>query len=108
MHVGMSGRRAAREKRSVECMIRIYCRNVHGMRAQNCIDCEDMLRYSLERLDRCKLMPDKPTCKRCPVHCYSPAMRHRIRAVMRYAGPRMFFRHPWLALCHVFDGFIRP
>jgi hypothetical protein len=23
--------------------------------------------------------------------------------VMRYAGPRMLRRHPWLALCHMVD-----
>jgi hypothetical protein len=25
------------------------------------------------------------------------------REVMRYAGPRMLSRHPWLALMHFFD-----
>jgi hypothetical protein len=31
-------------------------------------------------------------------------MRERVRDVMRYAGPRMMWRHPWLALAHVVDG----
>jgi len=31
-------------------------------------------------------------------------MRERIRAVMRYAGPRMLWRHPLLALLHLADG----
>jgi Nitrous oxide-stimulated promoter len=26
-----------------------------------------------------------------------------VREVMRYAGPRMILRHPWLALMHVVD-----
>jgi hypothetical protein len=30
-------------------------------------------------------------------------MRARIRAVMRYAGPRMLFRHPVLAFFHLLD-----
>jgi hypothetical protein len=30
-------------------------------------------------------------------------MRERAREVMRYAGPRMLRRHPWLALMHLFD-----
>jgi hypothetical protein len=31
-------------------------------------------------------------------------MRQRIRAVMRYAGPRMLLRHPGMAIMHLFDG----
>ena len=30
--------------------------------------------------------------------------RQEIRAVMRYAGPRMLYRHPKMALWHLFDG----
>jgi hypothetical protein len=43
------------------------------------------------------------TCAKCPVHCYRPELRERIRAVMRYAGPRMLFRHPRLAILHLWD-----
>jgi len=32
-------------------------------------------------------------------------MREKIRAVMRYAGSRMFYRHPILTLFHFIDGF---
>lgn len=31
-------------------------------------------------------------------------MRERIREVMRYAGPRMCYRHPFLTFCHFLDG----
>ena len=31
-------------------------------------------------------------------------MREKIREVMRYAGPRMSYRHPLLAFYHFFDG----
>jgi hypothetical protein len=31
-------------------------------------------------------------------------MREQVRAIMRYAGPRMLLRHPVLALMHVWDG----
>jgi hypothetical protein len=36
--------------------------------------------------------------------CYTPDMRERIRAVMRFSGPRMLLHHPWLALMHLVDG----
>jgi hypothetical protein len=32
-------------------------------------------------------------------------MKEKIRAVMRYAGPLMIYRHPILALFHFIDGF---
>jgi hypothetical protein len=31
-------------------------------------------------------------------------MREQIRAVMRYAGPRMLYRHPIMTLQHMIDG----
>ncbi len=34
-------------------------------------------------------------------------MRERVRAVMRYAGPRMLLCHPILALLHLRDGLTR-
>jgi hypothetical protein len=107
MQTGKPGGRVAREKRAIECMIALHCRDMHGTRGEICLDCRDMLDYSLKRLEACKLLPDKPTCARCPVHCFNPAMRHRVRAVMRYAGPRMIFRHPLMTLMHVLDGLNR-
>jgi len=37
------------------------------------------------------------------VHCYKPAMRENIRAVMRYSGPRMISHHPLMAIQHLID-----
>ena len=34
-------------------------------------------------------------------------MRAQIKAVMRYAGWRMFFRHPVLALLHMLDALLQ-
>ena len=64
----------------------------------------ELLAYARARLSRCPYQEGKTTCARCPVHCYRPAMRARIRRVMRYAGPRMLTRHPLLALRHLIDG----
>jgi len=97
-------RRARRELATVGAMIAIHCRGVHGRRRGSCDECRELLDYARRRVERCPLVADKPTCVNCPVHCYSPAMRERIRAVMRYAGPRMLWRHPVLAILHVLDG----
>jgi hypothetical protein len=32
-------------------------------------------------------------------------MREQVKEVMRYAGPRMIFRHPVLAVMHWVDAF---
>jgi hypothetical protein len=55
----------------------------------------------MARLAKCPFQENKSTCANCTVHCYKPDMRQRVRAVMRYAGPRMMWRHPILALTHL-------
>ena len=68
-----------------------------------CPQCQSLLAYAHQRLDRCKFGNAKPSCTRCPVHCYKPAMRQQIRQVMRYSGPRMLLHHPILAIKHLWD-----
>lgn len=96
-------RRLDRERRTVDAMIRIHCRSRHGSR-EPCPECAELRDYAFLRIDRCPWGSDKPACAKCAVHCYRPDPRERIREVMKFAGPRMMWRHPILALCHVFDG----
>jgi hypothetical protein len=100
--------RIVREKRTVAAMVGIYCRAHHGTRATLCSKCDRLLDYALCRLDRCPFGVQKTPCSRCPVHCYGPTMRTTIKEVMRYAGPRMLLRHPWLAVRHQWDKLRRP
>jgi predicted amidophosphoribosyltransferase len=93
-----------RERKTVEAMIGLYCQKHHAPQDLLCSECQDLLQYALERLARCPFQARKTTCAKCPVHCYRPELRERIREVMRYAGPRMLFRHPILALFHLWDG----
>jgi hypothetical protein len=90
----------AREKRTLHAMLDIYCRARHGSAGRLCAECAALEDYAIHRLDRCPFGADKTTCAKCPIHCYQPAMRAKIQAVMRYAGPRMLYRHPILALFH--------
>jgi hypothetical protein len=96
--------RIAREKRTIAAMVRIYCRAHHGTSSTLCRECEALQSYAFCRLDRCPFGADKTTCAQCPVHCYKPAMRTQVKAMMRYAGPRMLLRHPILALLHQWDS----
>ena len=100
---GTDERRVRRELATVGAMVAMYCRGRHGRRRGLCEECRELLDYARRRVERCPLLDDKPTCVACPVHCYSPAMRERIREVMRYAGPRMTWRHPVLAILHLLD-----
>lgn len=85
-------------------MIYIYCAAKHGSTKALCADCEELRKYALKRVASCKFGENKPTCQKCPVHCYSPQMRDRIREVMRYAGPRMLYKSPILAIKHLVKG----
>jgi hypothetical protein len=100
--------RLRRERRTVEVMIRLYCLARHGRGPGLCADCTRVSEYAARKIDRCPFRAAKPVCVDCRVHCYSPAMRDEIRAIMRYAGPRMIFRHPGLALMHILDGVRGP
>lgn len=53
------------------------------------------------RLERCKFGENKPTCKKCPIHCYRPQMKGQMCKVMRWAGPRMILYHPVAAIKHI-------
>jgi hypothetical protein len=119
-----NSRRLRREARTVELMIRMYCGDNHVQeggdgeietpgpgqrptpaekRSALCPECATLLAYSLERIDACRFGENKPTCARCAVHCFRPVMREQIRAAMRYSGPRMGYRHPYLAARHIMD-----
>lgn len=98
------GRRMDRERRTIEVMVGIYCRDHHGKRDGLCNRCSKLEEYAFARLDKCAFADAKPTCVNCPVHCYRPDMRERVREVMRYSGPRMLLRHPVLTIAHLRDG----
>jgi predicted amidophosphoribosyltransferase len=95
-----------REKNTIRHMIGMYCRARHHMQNTLCAECNQLLDYSTACIDRCPYKEGKPTCAKCPIHCYKPAMREKIRRVMRYAGPRMMIFHPVLAFLH-FAGDLR-
>ena len=93
----------ARERRTIEAMVMLYCRGKHDSR-KLCPECYELLSYCNRRLDLCPFREQKPTCRKCSVHCYNPQMRERIKPVMHYSGPHLLFRHPVLAIQHLADG----
>ena len=95
--------RLRREWQTMAAMIGCYCRGRHGTGGELCPDCRSLLDYATLRLQRCPYGETKPTCAKCPIHCYQPEVREKVKAVMRYAGPRMIWRHPLLAVRHWLD-----
>lgn len=115
----METTRISRERKTIEVMIQMYCHGNHkpsdsvetsadkpqpGKGSNLCDSCAGLLAYAMERIDKCPFLEDKPTCVKCPVHCYQPQKREEVRQVMRYSGPRMLLRHPYLAVMHLIDG----
>jgi hypothetical protein len=86
------------EKKTAEAMISVFCKGRRHKRP--CQACDELLVYALQRLDKCPYGNKKPACKHCPLHCYKPAMREKIREAMRYSGPRMLWYYPLLAIRH--------
>jgi hypothetical protein len=95
--------RRARELKTLEAMMRMYCRHHHGG-GPLCVECTGLAEYARRRLQRCVFGDAKPTCANCVVHCYRADERERVREMMRWAGPRMLFRHPVLSILHMIDG----
>jgi len=103
--------RMKREQKTVEYMIGIHCRDHHHTRGEHptrgyklCHECRELVEYARFRLKNCPFQKNKTTCGNCPIHCYKPKMREKIRNIMRYAGPRMIWHHPLLAIGHMIDG----
>ena len=101
----LEDRRLAREWRTMSAMIHCYCAGKHPGNADLCSECRSLSNYAMARLDRCRFGAEKPTCANCPVHCYQRHWKEQIKVVMRYAGPRMVWRHPVMSLRHWLDGF---
>lgn len=102
----LSTGRMRREWRTMQVMVGIYCAGHEHSRVQGtelCSECQGFLDYAARRLEKCPYGPAKPTCAKCPIHCYKPQPRERAREIMRYAGPRMMLGHPWLSLTHLAD-----
>ena len=92
------------EMKTLVAMVGIYCHGLHGTPAGLCETCAELLAYAETKLAQCSFGADKPKCSQCTIHCYKPARREEIRAVMKYAGPRMLTRHPVLAARHLLHG----
>jgi hypothetical protein len=92
------------EHETFVCMARIYCAQHHQPGPGGlCERCAALMDYAEKRLQKCPYGENKPTCAKCPIHCYKPEPREQARQIMRFAGPRMPLRHPLRSLTHLLD-----
>ena len=100
-------RKREREAQMVSQMIALWCRGHHGgehtieqvsddepvrvklgLRTITlCPECAELQKYAIARIEHCPHMGTKTFCSACPSHCYRPAMREKIREVMRWLSP---------------------
>lgn len=66
-----------------------------------CDLCRDFLHYAINRRLHCPLDP-RPVCKHCPVHCYKPHYRDKVREIMRFSGKYLMLRGRIDLLWHYF------
>ena len=97
-------RKRETEKQVIAQMIALYCKGQGHTRGEDglCAQCRALTAYVIQRSDHCPFMAEKTFCSNCRVHCYAPEQRAQIKAVMRYAAPRMMYRRPVMAVHHVF------
>jgi len=101
-------RRLVREKRTIQAIVQLYCGAHHRAKGPLFPECQLLCDYTFGGLDCCPFGAEKTTCVDCPIHCYKPAMKARVVAVMRYSGPRMLFHHTIRAMLHLLDGLRKP
>ena len=89
----------AHEITMISEMIELYCRKKHHHKTL-CPACQSLKEYAIQRTSLCPFMETKTFCSACRVHCYKSEYRTQIKEVMRFAGPRLIFKHPILVLKH--------
>ena len=97
-------RRVSREIKTLEIMVKMYCKKVHKSVSTPCEMCQTCLEYALSRVKNCPRKSYRGLCKGCTIHCFKDEYREEIKKIMRFSGPRMMVKHPILALWHILDG----
>lgn len=112
-------RKERKDLRVLALFASVYCRARHGGprrplqfgepaagapdldRYPLCPECREFLGYAISRRLHCPLEP-KPVCKHCPIHCYRPGHRQKVREIMRFSGRRLILRGRLDLLWHYF------
>ncbi|MHA2105647.1 MAG: nitrous oxide-stimulated promoter family protein [Candidatus Hodarchaeales archaeon] len=103
-----TSKKIQKEQKTVQLMIDKFCKGNHmQVDTDICENCMELSTYSNQRLEKCVFGEKKPFCSKCPIHCYKPSMREKIKEVMKYSGPRMIYTNPILAVGHLLTKYKR-
>lgn len=92
-----------KEKKIINLMINLYCKNKHGSNNKLCEECRELLEYADMRLNNCKFGENKSTCSRCPIRCYKKDMKIKVKEVMKFSGPRLIIYSPVALFKHMLN-----
>lgn len=90
-----------KDRRTLEAIGQIYCSGNHARVLKDeggmCVECREAIEQTLDRTRSCP-HGHELNCEDCSTHCQRGDAQARIKAIMRYAAPRMAFRHPIMAV----------
>lgn len=94
----------AKDRATMEAIGKIYCRGNHDAAARSndimCPDCRQTIEHTLERASSCPYGHNH-NCEDCETHCQRGQSQQDIKRIMRYAAPRMAYRHPLMTLVYL-------
>lgn len=96
--------RIQRDLRTLQAMGSIYCGAHHAGVSKDaaglCEECAATIKFTHDRASACPY-DHRGNCKDCAIKCNRGDQKERIKAIMRYAAPRMLFKHPLMTLEYV-------
>ena len=93
----MAASKTNKDLKTLEAMARIYCSKWHAASAKDaagvCEECRTAVEATFNRADACPY-DHAHNCQDCTTKCQRGENQERIKQIMRYAAPRMIYRHP--------------
>ena len=97
-----------KDRAILEAIGTIYCRAHHAECAQDaaglCPECREVVETTLAKAQTCPY-GHSGNCQDCDTQCQRGTSKQRVKAMMRYAAPRMVYRHPLMTLSYVSKKF---
>lgn len=85
--------------------VEVYCAGKHGTSPRSifklpampsgrrlCPECMAFMEYAVDKRIKCPMEGEKPSCKKCRIHCYAKPQREKVQEIMAYSGRRLMLR----------------
>lgn len=104
-HMETITKQQKKDIRLIGKFVEVYCAGKHGTSARStfklpatlgdrrlCPECTAFMEYAVGQRTKCPLEAEKPSCKKCRIHCYAKIQRDKVREIMAYSGRRLMLR----------------